>query len=78
MTLNAGLLVCRPTSLLACFAAVCYDLAPGTKLQIVPFATIAAKEGLPVYETVNYLYFRHLLTSLLRGCVSQEPFPHTG
>ena len=59
MTLHAGLLVCRPMSLLASFAAVCYDLAPGTKLQIVPFATVAAKEGFPVHkvETLTFLYF---------------------
>ncbi len=51
--------MCRPMSLLASFAAVCYDLAPGTKLQIVPFATVAAKEGFPVHkvETLTFLYF---------------------
>ncbi len=59
MTLHAGLLMCRPMRLLARFAAVCYDLASGTKLQVVPFATVAAKVGLPVYkvETLTFLNF---------------------
>lgn len=56
MPLHAGLPVCRPMSLLASFAAVCYDLAPGTKLQVVPIATVAAKEGLPVYKVKSLTF----------------------